>query len=141
MPHTGVAFQAIQSAMRLHKGIHKILVAIKAISQCDSTIQFRDTNGFVEFAGGKRKAVVPSVDPFDQQFPRKIVRRMATVAGGYGLMCAMVPAVENTAHDMAVGASFRVVLEVRQSRPVIEGKASQTGYPSSQSGKPQQRNQ
>ena len=67
--------------------------------------------------------------------------RVATIAGRYGFMGAVVPAIKDAPHDMTIGASFRVVLEIRQPCAIIESIATQAGYASSQSSEPHQKNQ
>lgn len=116
-------------------------MTIETIFKCDAPVQFRDANRLIKFARGKRDTVVESIDPLYQQFPSEVMRGMATVAGCHCLVTAVVPAVKNSHHDMAVGAGLRVVLEIRQTLSIIKSKTAQTDYPSNQANKTHQHRQ
>ncbi len=84
-------------------------MALKALQLCDLLIKSSNTQGFREVPCCKSHAVVPSINGFYNVFSVEKLGRVAVVAGGNGLMGAMVPPVINRLHNMTIGTGFWVI--------------------------------
>lgn len=104
-----------------HLAMTAYTIVLKHIS-----VEFLDANGFVEIAGCKRGAMMPTVKPLCDILENEAVGDMTIVAGGNGFMAAVVPAFVDIAHNVAVETCFRVITHVRQPLGIAERVDSDT---------------
>ena len=116
MPHRVMTAYASQGILRPCPDIdtaHHLRVAAAAGVFRDGFIHFRRLKRLVKVAGREGQRVIEAVDTLNRVFPEKIVRRVAVVTNRDGVMTGLQPSVIVVLHDVAVGASRRVVGEIR----------------------------
>jgi hypothetical protein len=104
-------------------------MTMKAIRLGYLAIERGDPNGLREVTSGKSTTMVPPVHPFDQIFGRKSVRSVTIVTHGNGLVAATIPAVIDLSHHVTVGASLRVIREIREPFGIGKSEAAQAHNP------------
>jgi hypothetical protein len=107
-------------------------MTFKALQVCDFLVESRYTEGFRKIPGRKGHAVVPSINGFYNVFSVEKIWCVAIVAGGNGLMGAMVPPVINRLHDMTVGTGFGIIHHIRKPLAVYKRESPQAHDSTSQ---------
>jgi hypothetical protein len=88
---------------------NEITMTIQAISVKNGCASRPDSDRFFEILQCERLGMVIAVGHLGQPFAEEIVRNMAIVAGGEGVVTGLLPAIQLIAHDMAVYAGTGVV--------------------------------
>src|SRR5688572_18920972 len=99
-----------------------LFVAVETRFFRDATVARFDANGVWKFAGGERERMPEAVICFHPVFAEEIVWSVAIVAGGNRPMAGLDPGIEMILHDVAIGACFRIVGEVRATLCVNKGE-------------------
>ena len=97
---------------------HRLLVTTDAVVLQRLRVMIANANRFVKVLEGEAFAMPDAVLRFGQILRNESVRGVAVVAGGDGMMAAMLPAIELLAHDMAIHAGVGIVAEVRKALTV-----------------------
>lgn len=100
-------------------------VTAHTILLSDPGVERMYVNGNFEPTCGKGGTVIPAVDGLGGIFSENIFGRMATVAGGDGVMGRTVPAVKLFPHDMTVPARPWIIQEVGKSPGIKERKSAE----------------
>src|SRR5215472_7624376 len=77
-------------------------------------------------ASGEIEGMKEPVAGFNGIFPGEIVRRVAVIASGSGVVAGLDPSVVLSAHRVAIGAGCGIVQKVRITSGVQEGVSSET---------------
>jgi len=88
---------------------NKLLVAIQAVCIQYRSICRLDTNGLCKIQKCEGNRMMVSIASLGGPFPDEIVRHVAIVANGKGMMAGLLPTVIFAAHDVAIDAGFRIV--------------------------------
>jgi hypothetical protein len=103
--------------------VHKIFMAIETGILCDLPIAWFDLDRLVKTAGREGQRMQRSVIHFGKPFAdKRVVRKMAIVAGRYAVVTRFLPGVEMSLHDVAVGTGVGIVGKIRHSTSIIEGE-------------------
>lgn len=97
-------------------------VALQAGGLRDVEIALRDIDLIREAAGSKSERMKESVQGLRSIFGEKPRRRMAIVAYGRFAMARLQPTGMLLAHDVAIGASGRVIGQIRGALGIPKGK-------------------
>ena len=97
-----------------------LLVAVETCFFRDAAVARFDANGIWKSAGGESEGMPETVICFHPIFAEKIVGSMTIVAGGNGTVAGLDPGIEMILHDVAIGAGFGIIGEVRATLGVNE---------------------
>jgi hypothetical protein len=107
-------------------GSSDVLVAAPASILGDVVIEAGDFDSVGIPASGEVKGMPESIVGFDRVFPDDVMRRVAVVAGGDGVVARLHPRVVFRPHHVAISAGCRIVGEVGVSLCIDECICAQT---------------
>ena len=101
-------------------------MVVPASPLSDVTVAGRDAQRLREPPRGERERMPEAVICFHPVFAEEIVWSVTIVAGGNRPMAGLDPGIEMILHDVAIGAGFGIVGEVRATLGVNEGECADT---------------
>ena len=101
-------------------------MAVAASLFRDFLASFFHPNRFVKVARGERVRMPEAVIRLDIVFADEVVRCMAVVTGGDRPMARLDPCFQVSAHDVAVGASARIIGQIRPTLGIKKSIAADT---------------
>ena len=123
MSNVGMTLDArdVFTVMDAKNGVGEFSVTSLACGLSNEMVVALDLNVVGKSSSGEGKRVEETVGGLDGVLAGEIVRRMAVIAHGDGVMTALYPSGVVILHDMAVCAGFRIIGEVGVSPGVNEG--------------------
>jgi hypothetical protein len=114
---------------------NEITMTIQAISVKNGRASRTDSDRFFEILQRERLGMVIAVGHLRQPLAEKIVRDMAIVASGEGVVAGLLPAVKLIAHDMTVYACSWVSGKVAGASRIIKCVPASACTQSDENGK------
>ena len=123
--HVAVAVNArehLAFVLRWKHFVHEIRVAVQARALRHAPIARLDLNRLVKVLQRERQRMKKSVVSLRDPFADRMVRQVTVVADGHMPMAGILPGVVVILHDVAVGATLRIVAQVADALAVAKGK-------------------
>lgn len=114
--------------------LHDFLVATAARRLRHGAIRPGDPDRLVEPSGREHERVAKPVRCLHREFRNERVRRVTIVTGGHGAVASPRPPLVLGLHHVAVGASRRVVSQVRRSFRIVKREAGHADRGAGQGG-------
>ena len=113
---------------------HKFFVAIQAVGLENGRVYRLDANRLLKVLQCECHGMVVTIAPFCPPFGEEIMRQVAVVAGGEGMVAGLLPAVILVAHDMTIRTGLGIARQVGSAMSVEKRILSKACQHSQQKG-------